>query len=107
MTDALDTQRLLDRLHAILLVDTLGAPYYDTGHLPRAINIPPHKVRELAPRLLMDRSAEIVVYGNDVDSSNARIVLEQLTRLGYTKLSLYVDGIEGWVTAGLPIESPP
>lgn len=44
------------------LVETLAPEKYRHTHLPRAINIPPDRVAELAPRLLPDRSAEIVVY---------------------------------------------
>jgi 3-mercaptopyruvate sulfurtransferase SseA len=52
---------------------------------------------------LPDKSARIVVYGNG-SSSNATIVLQQLSRLGYHDLAHYIDGTEGWIEAGLPIE---
>jgi rhodanese-related sulfurtransferase len=32
------------------------------------------------------------------------IVLQQLAQLGYRNLALYVDGTEGWIEAGLPVE---
>jgi rhodanese-related sulfurtransferase len=35
---------------------------YDDAHLPGAVNLPPGRVAELAPRLLPDKDAEIVVY---------------------------------------------
>ena len=105
MTQELSTGSLLRRLGAVVLVDALGPPYYHNSHLPEAVNIPPHLVFERAPRLLSNTSAEIVVYGNDRHSSNAHIVLERLTQLGYTNLSLYADGIEGWVGAGLPVQT--
>lgn len=107
MTQALGTWCLLRRLGAVILVDALGSPYYQNSHLPAAVNIPPHQVQERAPQLLPDLHAEIVVYGNDAHSSNAHIVLEQLAQLGYTNLSLYRDGIEGWVGAELPVEPAP
>lgn len=44
------------------LVETLAAQTYHHAHLPGAINLPPDHVAELAPRLLPDRQAEIVVY---------------------------------------------
>lgn len=44
------------------LVEILPPPRYREGHLPGAIYIPPIQVRELAPKRLPDRSAEIVVY---------------------------------------------
>ena len=44
------------------LVETLAEVAYQHQHLPGAINLPPDRVRELAPERLSDKSAEIVVY---------------------------------------------
>lgn len=52
----------LDRGGDFLLVETLSAATYHHAHLPGAINLPPDRVRELAPTLLPDKGAEIVVY---------------------------------------------
>ncbi|HEV8716060.1 MAG TPA: rhodanese-like domain-containing protein [Candidatus Binatia bacterium] len=52
----------LDRGERFLLVETLPPQAYHHAHLPGAINLPPDRVRELAPALLPDKSAEIVVY---------------------------------------------
>lgn len=38
---------------------------YHEGHLPRAINLPPTQVHELAQRRLPDKDAEIIVYCRD------------------------------------------
>lgn len=45
-----------------LLVETLPAENYHHSHLPGAINLPPDQVTELAPKLLPDKAADIVVY---------------------------------------------
>ncbi len=103
MWTELTTDELVRGLSAVVLVDALGPPYFGSAHLPGAINIPPHEVSRLAPTSLPDRSARIVVYGNG-SSSNAVIVLQQLSLLGYEHLALYVDGAEGWMEAGLPVE---
>jgi rhodanese-related sulfurtransferase len=44
------------------LVETLPLVAYQHEHLPRALNLPPELVRELAPSLLPDKGAEIIVY---------------------------------------------
>jgi rhodanese-related sulfurtransferase len=98
------TAQLLDRLPSVVLVDALGRPYFDSAHLPGAVNISPHQVPVLAPRLLPNRSAEIVVYGENAESANAAIVLDRLVRLGYSNVSVYLDGTQGWIAAGLPVE---
>jgi len=52
----------IDRGDKFLLVETLPAVAYQHAHLPGAINLPPDQVQQLAPTLLPDKSAEIVVY---------------------------------------------
>lgn len=44
------------------LVETLAPHAYEHAHLPGAINLPPDRVRELAPQLLPDKQEEIIVY---------------------------------------------
>ena len=99
----LTTDDVVNSLSTVVLVDALGPPYFQTVHLPGAINIPPHEVANIAPTALPDKSDRIVVYANG-SSSNATIVLQQLAQLGYRNLALYVDGTEGWIEAGLPVE---
>ena len=52
----------MDRGDNFMLVETLPAQTYHHAHLPGAINLPPDQVTELAPQLLPDKAAEIVVY---------------------------------------------
>ena len=52
----------LDRGETFTLVETLAEVAYHHAHLPGAVNLPPDRVRELAPRLLPDKGAEIIFY---------------------------------------------
>jgi rhodanese-related sulfurtransferase len=52
----------IDRQDTFLLVETLSKPKYREGHLPGALNLPPDRIAELAPVLLPDKNADIVVY---------------------------------------------
>ncbi|MCP9496785.1 MAG: rhodanese-like domain-containing protein [Pyrinomonadaceae bacterium MAG19_C2-C3] len=52
----------IDRGDDFLLVETLAPTAYHHAHLPGAINLPPDQVKEIAPTLLPDKAAEIVVY---------------------------------------------
>ena len=52
----------MDHKENFILVETLPLPYYRHTHLPNAINLPPNQVKELAPTLLPDKAAEIIVY---------------------------------------------
>jgi len=57
-----ELKQKIDRKGKFLLVETLGKVAYDHEHLPGAINLPPDQVSSLAPTLLPDKNAEIVVY---------------------------------------------
>jgi rhodanese-related sulfurtransferase len=52
----------MDRGDPFILLEVLAPPYYRHSHLPGALNLPPGKVAEMAPNLLPDKEAEIVLY---------------------------------------------
>ena len=66
-----------------ILVEALGAGFYDDAHLPGAINIPPGQVDTLAPALLPDRHASIVVYCTGAGASSDAVA-RRLEELGYS-----------------------
>ena len=57
-----DLKAKLERKDSVKVVETLAPERYREAHLPGALNIPPDKIKELAPRLLPDKNAEIVTY---------------------------------------------
>jgi len=57
-----DLKARLDRKDAIKVVETLAPERYREAHLPGALNIPPDKIKELAPQVLPNKNAEIVTY---------------------------------------------
>jgi rhodanese-related sulfurtransferase len=57
-----ELQAKMDRGDPFILLEVLAPQYYRHSHLPGALNLPPGKVAELAPSLLPDKNAEIVLY---------------------------------------------
>ena len=57
-----DLKAKLDSDKSITIVETLAPERYREAHLPGALNIPPDKIKELAPQLLPNKGAEIVTY---------------------------------------------
>ena len=49
-------------LSGIVNDETLAPEAYAQAHLPGAVNAPPDRLRELAPKLAPAKDAEIVVY---------------------------------------------
>ena len=98
-----DLHHLITNGHRPVLVEALGAAYYADAHLPGAVNIPPALVDRLAPMLLPDRQASIVVYCT-VGGSSSHAVAQRLEQLGFTAVAVYPGGKEDWVEHGLPVE---
>ena len=95
----------LDRGEEVVLVETLGPGYFEDAHLPGAINIPHTEVEELAPGLLPDKAAPIVVYCSNRACQNSPLAARRLGALGYERVYDYEEGKQDWIGAGLPTES--
>ena len=89
---------------AAVLVEALGPMYFDDAHLPGAINIPLDKIDELAPLLLPDLDAMIVVYCSDRTCRSSEMASRRLEALGYRWVFEYVDGKQDWIEHELPVE---
>ena len=87
------------------LVEALPAKYYQQWHLPGAININHDQVKELAPTLLTDKNAEIVVYCASDTCRNSDMAGNQLVALGYTNVAVYKGGKADWEAGNLPVEA--
>lgn len=57
-----ELKRKMDRREQFVLVDVLEPDTYRRERLPGAVNIPWGHVAELAPRVIPDKGAEVVVY---------------------------------------------
>jgi rhodanese-related sulfurtransferase len=90
---------------SVVVVETLGSMYYESGHLPGAINIPHTDVAELADALLPDKDAAIVTYCSNTACRNSAIVQAQLRSRGYADVRKYAEGKDDWAAAGLPLEA--
>ena len=108
MTSLISRQALEARIAAgdVIVVETLAAPYYESGHLPGAINIPHTQVEELAPSLLPDKDAAIVTYCSNTACQNSSVAAAILAKLGYTNVAKYAEGKQDWLEAGLPLHTP-
>jgi len=95
----------LDGGEEVVVVETLGPNYYEDSHLPGAINIPHTEVDELAPEMLPDKSAQIVVYCSNRACKNSPQAAKRLDALGYENVYDYEEGKQNWIEAGLPTES--
>ena len=98
-----DLRIKMTSIEGLILVEALGASYYQDAHLPGAINIPPGQVDTVATELLPDRQAPIVVYCSGTGASSDAVA-RRLEELGYPNVAVYGGGKEEWVEHGLPVE---
>jgi polyisoprenoid-binding protein YceI len=101
-----DLARRLGESHGPILVDVRLDDDYAAAHLPEAKN---NCVFEIAfldrmGNVAPDRRAAVCVYGTAADSCEARMAAEKLRRVGYTQVLELREGLEGWKSAGLPLE---
>ena len=89
----------------VTVVDALPPAYYEQQHLPGAVNLFVDDAAEHAAAVLPDKHAAIVTYCSNEACPNSEGVARTLTRLGYTDVRKFREGIQDWVGAGLPTES--
>ncbi|WP_436771211.1 rhodanese-like domain-containing protein [Yinghuangia sp. YIM S09857] len=90
---------------SVTVVDTLGGDYWAQQHIPGAVPLRPEEVAEKAAEVLPNRAVAIVTYCSNTACPNSGQVADALTRLGYTNVRKYAEGIQDWVEAGLPTET--
>jgi mannose-6-phosphate isomerase-like protein (cupin superfamily) len=90
---------------SVVVLDALPAAPYGQRHLPGAINLAIEDVEGRSDSL-PERAATVVAYSTDVDCTRAPELAERLESMGYEDVRLYREGIEDWVAAGLPVETP-
>jgi len=94
----------IDERDGLIMVEALGPSYFEDAHLPGALNLPHDQVDDLAPEVLPDKDAEIVVYCSNLACQNSVRVSRRLVELGYTRVFEYEEGKQDWIEAGLPVE---
>lgn len=94
----------IERGDDFVLVDALSQQHYERSHLPGAINLPYEFVDD-AEQKIPDKNAEVVVYCMNVDCAASVEEARELEKMNYTNVRHYVEGKQGWIQAGLPVES--
>ena len=96
-------EELRERLAELTLVDAQHPNAFRRRHLPHAVNLPADRVDALAPVLLPDLAAPIVVYCGSWLCRTSDRVARRLRALGYVDVRIYRGGRVDWRRAGLPL----
>jgi rhodanese-related sulfurtransferase len=87
-----------------VLVEALPEKYFNDWHLPGARHLPHDEVAHLAPTVLPDKAAEIVVYCASRTCQNSHVAAAKLAQMGYENVAVYAGGKQDWSEGGLPVE---
>lgn len=94
-----------------LVIDVRDEGDYRVGHIPSSINLPAYRFREDFAAMLEQRpfssDTRIVFYCYGVDCTRSRNCSATAAELGFTHLYWFREGLEGWKTAGKPIDRDP
>lgn len=102
-----------EELHALLeqggtptLIDALPGEYFESCHIPGALNICVYEMTflERVSATVNDPAAPLVVYGASARCHSAAVAREKLNRAGYGDVRQLAGGLEAWQAAGLPVE---
>lgn len=107
MVQTITRQELRTKLAAPkgpIMIDALPDKDFRQGHLPKAVNMPHDQVETLAPKMLTDKKADIVVYSAGADCEKSRIAADRLKQLGYENVWVYQGGKKDWKEGGMQFE---
>jgi len=88
-----------------LVVDARDSEEFAGGHVPGAVNVSSEAVltgMEDVSRLPRDR--DLLLYCSNLACPKSKDLAKGLTEMGYTRLSVMPEGLDGWIAAGGPVE---
>ncbi|HET7786267.1 MAG TPA: rhodanese-like domain-containing protein [Myxococcales bacterium] len=89
------------------LVDARTRVEFAEAHIPGAVNCPAAEVAALLPKLVEERSRNLVFYCNGPKCTKSQKAAREALALGYTRVVEYNEGLPAWGQAGLPLAGKP
>ena len=84
-----------------LFIDARPVEAYKRGRLPGAVSFP---AQQEAQPPAAPAGRPVVVYGQGAELEAALAVGRRLLASGFSPVFIFVEGLEGWVAAGGPLE---
>jgi rhodanese-related sulfurtransferase len=95
-------QRMASKASETFVFDANGPEIFSTGHIPKAQPIAYDQVKVEA--LPADKSSFLVFYCWNPQCGASHQAAGTAMKLGYRNVHVYGGGIEGWKSAGKPVE---
>ncbi|WP_027722797.1 rhodanese-like domain-containing protein [Maridesulfovibrio zosterae] len=88
-------------------VDARSDTDYDMGHIPSALNIPYWAIGEELDGMVqqIEPGKPIIVYCDGLSCGKSMTVAKKLEAKGLRDISVYAEGIDGWISSGRDLET--
>lgn len=96
---------LRNRVAEIVVIDTRAEAWYESGHIPGAINFP-HRTMNEKSTAALDRDKTYVMYCDGIGCNGSTKGAYKLARLGFRVKEL-LGGLDFWKRDGHPIATGP
>src|SRR6266446_6714788 len=92
---------------AFTVVDARTRVEYEENHIAGAISCPATQTAAVLPRLVKDKSRQLVFYCNGPKCTKSQKAARAAIALGYHKVLEYNEGLPAWAKANLPVAGSP
>jgi rhodanese-related sulfurtransferase len=100
----INRKALKAELSKVTLVEALPEAVFSRSHAKGSLNIEMGSEAKLAPELLKDKDAKIVVYCMNTKCHASDAVAKELSKLGYKHVSIYREGLMDMISNGFDME---
>ena len=89
------------------VIDARTRVEYEENHIAGAVNCPASQAQALLPKLVKDKSRELVFYCNGPKCTKSQKAARAAQAMGYRKVIEYNEGLPAWSKASLPVAGSP
>ncbi|CCO24668.1 rhodanese-like domain-containing protein [Maridesulfovibrio hydrothermalis] len=104
----IDTIAMLEAYDSgnVVVVDARSDMDYGMGHVPGSLNIPSWAIGDELEAMAaqIEQGKPIIIYCDGLSCGKSMIVAKKLVEKGFRDVSVYTDGIDGWLSAGRDLE---
>ncbi|OEU68226.1 MAG: rhodanese [Desulfovibrio sp. S3730MH75] len=91
----------------VVIIDARSDSDFAMGHVPGAMNVPSWAIGAELDGLIasVPKDKMIIVYCDGLSCGKSKIVARKLAEKGFSKLAVYPDGLDGWLSLGKDLEA--
>lgn len=86
-------------------MDARDPDEFAQGHVPGAVNLPAEALLTgLGEASALPQDKPLVLYCSNLACPKSKELAQGLGEMGFSKLTVLPEGLEGWISAGGPLE---